>query len=316
MLLFQDRVLAKTSGSAETDCGILGGITTSVNDLRYFTTTVGTASEAKTFEVSATNLTGDVTLTASNKYEISTDGVTYAPTLTLTQVSGEIQGQPVTVYVRILDAATEGFANGSITIESLGVSSAAVTLDGYVGNGDCTVSAGPDVNYQLGGSAQFNASGSTYYTWYPSTGLDNPNIANPTVSGGTDGSVTSYLVVGMCEGGTNLIVNGDFESGNTGFTSDYTYVAEAPTALYDEGKYGVGTNPRNYHDAFSACSDNTSGSGNMMIINGAPVTDQNVWSQNITVEPNKSYAFSVYVTAVHATNPPTLQFSINPKFTT
>ncbi len=175
----------------------------------------------------------------------------------------------------------------------------------------CPVNAGSDVTYLFGSSAQLNASGANWtYSWSPTTGLSNSNIANPIVSGGASGSVTTYTVTGRSLVGGNLITNGDFTAGNIGFSSEYGYVAQAPTALYPEGKYGVGTNPKSYHPDFSACTDHTSSSGNMMIANGSPTANQRVWYATVSVTPNTDYAFAAYVTAVHATNPPTLQFKI------
>jgi len=174
----------------------------------------------------------------------------------------------------------------------------------------CSVNAGPDVTYLVGGSGQFNASGADFYSWSPTTGLSNPNIANPIVSGGAAGTTLTYTVTGSTFTTTNLITNGDFTAGNTGFSSEYGYVTESPTALWPEGLYGVGTNPNSYHSGFVGCSDHTSGSGNMMIINGSPTANTRVWYKTVTVEPNTIYAFTAWTTAVNATNPPTLQFKI------
>ena len=44
---------------------------------------------------------------------------------------------------------------------------------------DLSVSAGPDQSMCTGGSTQLTASGGVSYIWSPSTGLSNPNIANP-----------------------------------------------------------------------------------------------------------------------------------------
>lgn len=84
-----------------------------------------------------------------------------------------------------------------------------------------------------------------------------------------------------------LITNGDFESGNTDFYSDYTYVAQVDgvqNELYPPFVYGVGTNPNDYHSSWASFGDNTSGSGMMMIVN-ASNTDPTkiVWGQNVTL---------------------------------
>lgn len=119
--------------------------------------------------------------------------------------------------------------------------------------------------------------------------------------------------------GANVVSNGSFSSGNTGFTSQYTYrqvgqnVPGNPCCgvLSAEGTYAVDTNPRNVHTNFSSFGDHTSGSGQMLIVNGSPTNNLTVWTQNITVIANTDYVFSVWVTSASPANPAQLQFSIN-----
>jgi hypothetical protein len=110
-----------------------------------------------------------------------------------------------------------------------------------------------------------------------------------------------------------LIVNGTFESGNTGFSSDYTYVVDIPgnqMEMYPEGTYTVINNPNLVHNGFAACSDHTSGSGNMMVVNGA-ANLQDIWCQTISVSPNTYYNVAAWVASVNPSSPAQLQFSIN-----
>ncbi|MBV5283080.1 MAG: hypothetical protein JZU53_11680, partial [Paludibacter sp.] len=158
-------------------------------------------------------------------------------------------------------------------------------------------------------NAQLNVSGAQFYSWTPSAGLSDTTSANPTVNVPV---TTNYFVTGFNESSTNLIVNGDFSAGKSGFTSNYTYPKpQNSTCLQPEGYYVVGTNPQAYHPNFSTCVDHTSGSGNMMIVNGNTIANSKVWGQDITVKPNTWYAFYAYLTPVHKDNPPILQFSIN-----
>jgi gliding motility-associated-like protein len=61
--------------------------------------------------------------------------------------------------------------------------------------------SGPD-SVCLGQSAQLTASGASIYTWTPSQGLNNPNIANPTVTpdasqiGSAPSTIINYQVTG------------------------------------------------------------------------------------------------------------------------
>jgi len=95
----------------------------------------------------------------------------------------------------------------------------------------------------------------------------------------------------------SIVVNGNFEAGNSGFTSSYGYVAPAANALVPEGLYTVTTNPHNVHDGFNSRTDHTSGSGMMFVGNGASNTTDIVWqgslSQDLIV--GQSYDFSAWV---------------------
>jgi gliding motility-associated-like protein len=109
------------------------------------------------------------------------------------------------------------------------------------------------------------------------------------------------------------VLNGDFESGNASFTSEYLL---NNVDLYTEGQYTVGDNPSDYHTNWAACGDHTSGNGNMMIINGDSIDNVRVWETSITVDPNTLYAFSAWIQNTHliSTNSlgwPLLQFSIS-----
>jgi hypothetical protein len=106
------------------------------------------------------------------------------------------------------------------------------------------------------------------------------------------------------------VLNGDFNGGNTGFTSNYT--AHIPSSNdMGEGRYWVGPNPRNIHSGFAVMTDHTTGNGNFMVVNGSSTPNLNVWCQSISVEPNTDYNFSAWVSSVAAGSPAILQFSIN-----
>ena len=108
-----------------------------------------------------------------------------------------------------------------------------------------------------------------------------------------------------------LIVNGNFQSGYTGFTSAYTVGQPGNTGLYPAGTYALLTNPSLGHNLFSSFGDHTTGTGLMMVVNGAgqPV---NVWSEgSITVTANTNYLLSAWVTSVYSASPALLSFNLN-----
>ena len=120
---------------------------------------------------------------------------------------------------------------------------------------------------------------------------------------------------GYTSAGTERAINGTFESGNTGFTSSYTYEANSSdpsvrTELWNEGTYSVYNNPYELHSNFA---NNTAiaTTGNMMIINGSKVSNVSVWQEVIAVSPNTLYYFVTDVASVHSTSPAKLQFSVN-----
>ena len=156
--------------------------------------------------------------------------------------------------------------------------------------------------------------GSYMYNW--STGqLSSAISVSPAVT------TTYNLRVFVPDTGTELISNGEFDLGNTGFYSEYIYCPDPVLSsashsdnesLWMEGRYAVDSNPQAYHANFSPCSGHTGNSPDkMLIVNGAPDEDVVVWSQTITVNPNQYYAFSTWAANVHPTNPARLEFKID-----
>lgn len=117
----------------------------------------------------------------------------------------------------------------------------------------------------------------------------------------------------------NKVVNGYFTSGNSGFTSEYNYISPTGStggsgALSAEKYYTITTDPHIAHSSFASFPDhtaNTTGTRNMMVINGAPQAGVAIWKETITVQPNTDYVFSIWMTSVYSQSPGILNFSIN-----
>ena len=126
-----------------------------------------------------------------------------------------------------------------------------------------------------------------------------------TVKNGGGDEVTQTLNIS-----SNLVVNGDFELGNVGFTSTYIYTNPGPDSLWQENRYTVDENPSFSHINFWG-KDHTTNSGKFMIING--VGSSSVWSQKIdNLLSNTDYYFSAYAISLNSVNPfANLQFSVN-----
>ena len=99
----------------------------------------------------------------------------------------------------------------------------------------------------------------------------------------------------------NQVVNGDFELGNTSFSSDYAF---APGANSAEGQYTVRTNPFPWNGLFISAADHTSGTGQMYVGNGSPVNGAVVWqSVSFAVAANTDYFFEAFVMNVCCSSP-------------
>jgi hypothetical protein len=105
-----------------------------------------------------------------------------------------------------------------------------------------------------------------------------------------------------------LIRNGDFSSGNTGFTSQYFY-CNTKSCLYPTGGYAIGSNPDFFNPAFVG-RDHTTGAGNFMIINGAE-SRYRAWKETVQVNPNTDYKFSVWISSMVTSFRAKLNFFIN-----
>ena len=175
---------------------------------------------------------------------------------------------------------------------------------------DVTICEPADV--PLNGSINGNYFG---FQWTSNLGFfDNTNLNTSAFVNST----TTFTLTGYGDPNANIIVNGDFSSGNTGFTTDYTLSSPSYTCpngnhvygvLGCEGVYVIGPNSGPTHTNFSNCYDHTGG-GDMMMVNGA-ASLQNIWCQTVSVFPNTTYIFEAYATSLNSSSPAILQFSID-----
>jgi gliding motility-associated-like protein len=169
---------------------------------------------------------------------------------------------------------------------------------GYILNSDAT--------FCTGNMIELNSQNALTYQWSPADRFNNPAIQNPFVL--IDSTRKYYLETTNYT--NNLVVNPDFELGNTGFVTDYKS-CDFHDCLWPLGNngYSVGTDAEFFHSAFLG-HDHTTGSGNFMIVNGAqPILT--VWQQTIPVHPNTQYAFGVWISTMISLRTAQIQFSIN-----
>jgi len=167
------------------------------------------------------------------------------------------------------------------------------------------------------------------YTYTPNTGyLGADSFVYKVCATGstTDCSNTATVAINVydpatvCSSATgpNLLQNPGFEAGNDGsFTSAYTFVPRlkadgSPNSagLQPETTYAVDTDANYYHNNFRGLG--RGGSGNFMIVNGA-ANQSKVYSQVVSVIPDRYYTFSGWAHSVNTTSPAILGFVINGK---
>ena len=166
-----------------------------------------------------------------------------------------------------------------------------------------SLNLGNDTTLCIGDSLTIQAPGN-YLSYLWNTGSINSSI--------TVGTTGPYICTVQEFDTTNLVVNGDFSLGNTGFTSNYIYGTGGSWGLLSNpGQYAISTNANLTHNNFVNCTDHTTGTGNYMIMNGSSVPNTNVWCQTVTVSPSTVYVFSAWFTSVVSSNPASLNFTIN-----
>lgn len=159
----------------------------------------------------------------------------------------------------------------------------------------------PDTTICMGATKQLRSVQGQDVCWFPATGLDNPNIHNPVTS--TTTAIKYYCTSLIL--GPNLVTNGDFNAGNTGFTSAYIYKQPPNT---NPGEYFIGTSGQAWNAAMPNCTNTT---GNMMLVNGATAPNVTLWEQTVTVKPNTNYVFTIWIQPFVNSDWPRPQITIN-----
>jgi hypothetical protein len=109
-------------------------------------------------------------------------------------------------------------------------------------------------------------------------------------------SVTALGALHGSADAQNVVINGDFEAGNTGFSTAYSF---APGGNSTEGQYTIRANPAGWNGSFQSTGDHTSGTGLMMVVNGQNLTTPILmWGQTVNTVPGRRYTFSMWVRAV------------------
>ena len=102
-----------------------------------FSTLSGAVSASQSLAVTGANLTGPITVTPPERFEVSTDDVNFGRSASLPSLGG-------TFYARITATAAEGEILSSITLSSAGASDVAVAVNGAVRPTSIALPYGPD----------------------------------------------------------------------------------------------------------------------------------------------------------------------------
>lgn len=168
---------------------------------------------------------------------------------------------------------------------------------------DCSFSLGADTTLCNGQYLMLHGpTGTMSIEWQ--NGFQSQNIS-ATETG------TYWCTATFAQPGLNQVVNGDFSGGDTLFSTDFIHgTGGAYGLLSAEGTYAVTSDPSLVHINFAACGDHTGG-GNMLVVNGSPVPNADIWCQTVNVVPNTYYAFSAWLMSVTSPNPAEMDFLVN-----
>ena len=161
----------------------------------------------------------------------------------------------------------------------------------------CSITIDPDTTICQGQTVTLNGpAGFPNYLW--STGALTQDI---TV--GTSGIYTCQVSYPT----GNLVTNGSFSGGNTGFTTQFNY----NSTLTNDGNYWIGANAATYHPQW-----NGTGNGQFMLVNaGWMQPGWRFWCQTLPVCPGQTYTISFRAASLASSNPPTLAWFVNNSWT-
>ena len=178
-----------------------------------FSTTAGTPSAAQTVSVSGSNLTGNITITPPTGFQVSSDGITFSPSLSLTPTGGSVAA--TTISVR-LSGVSAGSFSGDVSFASTGATPQTRAVSGTI----ITV-------YQAGYS--------NWLTNYPSlTGANTNGTADPDSDGFNNSSEYAFGTSPILPTGallTTTTSNSVFRASWSGPASGVTYGVQISTNL-------------------------------------------------------------------------------------
>jgi len=110
----------------------------------------------------------------------------------------------------------------------------------------------------------------------------------------------------------NLLTNGGFESGDTGFASDYTVVVYGSNSMLNADpplpRYTIGNSATFVHSSWT--NPGPSEGTNMMIVNGGQNASADVWRVNLNVLAGQMYTVTGRFASLYSEAPAAVNFYV------
>ena len=115
-----------------------------------------------------------------------------------------------------------------------------------------------------------------------------------------------FIILGNCQLNAQILSNGDFESGGSGvgfLVHDYTLINPL-NGTSNPGFYGRTTNPTIMNSTYISGGDHTTGTGNMLVFDGATAGNKFFWTTGNTggaiggFTAGTTYTFSYWIKSV------------------
>lgn len=289
---------AGNAGAGATDCSIVTPVSCNISSLTAQSSSCNPATNTYsiTGSITFTNAPGTGSLTVSTSCggsQVFVAPFTSSLNYSITNLTSNGSSCTVTAVFSASTSCSQSLsitAPGTCTVTPLYNCNQPLV-------GNTFIDAGTNVTICKESSAQLQVTGSGAigsYTWQPTSSLSSNTVSNPTASPVV---TTIYTVSSKVMVGSNLVANGDFETGNTGFYSQYIQ-SPGNAQLQGAGHWSVGNTITN--GWWANCSNHSPGGNNMMFLDGASggsgvTPGANFWCQTINVQPNTDYIFSTWL---------------------
>ena len=189
--------------------------------------------------------------------------------------------------------------------EDTGVTTDYITSNGTVNIGNLQAEA--TWEYSINSGTSWNTGSGTSFVLSNGTYNAGTIQVHQTLNGNTSDAASNGNTIEIAK---NQINNGDFQQGNTGFSTSYTYNKRDGSNLLDAGGYHVVNRAIDVHSSWTNAYDHTNtvdedltaATGKYFVANGSGDTTHVVWQSNagIKVDAGVAYRFEAYLMSLYA----------------